>query len=466
MMSSKNDEDPFLQVQAEVLSALQATRPLFSSYLRIRSSASSASSPELIEARTELESTLQDLSTDLRDLVDSVKAVEHDPYKYGLEIDEVERRRRLVEEVGGEVEDMREELLKTVHDAQSKGKEKMGANGDALPHPSEFDDEEEGGDDYAAFEQERQMELVHEQDEALDGVFQTVGNLKQQAGDMGRELEEQAVILEDADNVADRVGGKLQNGIKKVGWVIKKNEVAVVERGVANMGPPALVALAIQITVKMSRKFMGIVRYGKVSISASVMEATSEADVGLEDSVDGQDLPSTWLFKHLSRTALIRKNEEQASHIMTPTATYAETLTVGWPTDTMLTSVITKVNTFGTVVTVVTTRTLNIPFAHLSAGTSLIAFPTGNVTVVHTFVEPGGSAGLSGGDVAGIAVGVALGVPLLGSACYIAYTWVMWWCERREAKKTALLMGESEKEGSVAESENEHGPEVVLVEKV
>ncbi|TKA80116.1 hypothetical protein B0A49_01362 [Cryomyces minteri] len=223
-MSSKNDEDPFLQVQAEVLSALQATRPLFSSYLRIRSSASSASSPELIEARTELESTLQDLSTDLRDLVDSVKAVEHDPYKYGLEIDEVERRRRLVEEVGGEVEDMREELLKTVHDAQSKGKGKMGANGDALPHPSEFDDEEEGGDDYAAFEQERQMELMHEQDEALDGVFQTVGNLKQQAGDMGRELEEQAVILEDVDNVADRVGGKLQNGIKKVGWVIKKNE--------------------------------------------------------------------------------------------------------------------------------------------------------------------------------------------------------------------------------------------------
>ncbi|TKA80117.1 hypothetical protein B0A49_01363 [Cryomyces minteri] len=220
------------------------------------------------------------------------------------------------------------------------------------------------------------------------------------------------------------------------------------------MGPLALVALAIQITVKMSRKFLGIVRYGKVSISAFVMEATSEADASLEDSVDGQDLPST---------CLIRKNEEYASRIMTPTATYTETVTVGWPTDTMLTSVITKVNTFGTVVT---TRTLDIPFTHLSAGTSLIAFPTVNVTVVHTFVEPGVSAGLSGGDVAGIALGIALGVPLLGSACYIAYTWVMWWCERREAKKTALLPEESEKEGSVAESENEHGPEVVPVEKV
>ena len=51
-----------------------------------------------------------------------------------------------------------------------------------------------------------------------------VGNLRQQADDMGRELEEQGDLLNDVDNVADRVQGKLQTGLKKVGWVIKKNE--------------------------------------------------------------------------------------------------------------------------------------------------------------------------------------------------------------------------------------------------
>lgn len=202
----------------DVLSALNTTRPLFASYLRIRSSAPSATSPELIEARHELEQTLQDLNSDLRDLVESVQAVEHDPYRFGLEIDEVERRRRLVKEVGDEVENMRDELLKTVHEAQNKGKGVM--NGDVLPDPDSFDDQ----DEYAAFEQERQLEMMHEQDEALDGVFKTVGNLRQQADDMGRELEEQGELLNDVDNVADRVGGKLQNGLKKVGWVIKKNE--------------------------------------------------------------------------------------------------------------------------------------------------------------------------------------------------------------------------------------------------
>jgi HPt (histidine-containing phosphotransfer) domain-containing protein len=205
---------------SDVLSALNTARPLFKSYLRIRSSASSANSPELREARSELEQTLQDLSQDLEDLVESVKAVEHDPYRFGLEIDEVERRRTLVKEVGNEIENMREELQQTVEHAKNKGK--TAANGDMLPDPDSFEDD----DNYAAFEQERQMEMMHEQDEALDGVFRTVGNLRQQADDMGRELEEQGEMLNDVDNVADRVGGKLQIGLKRVGDVIKKNEGA------------------------------------------------------------------------------------------------------------------------------------------------------------------------------------------------------------------------------------------------
>ena len=201
-----------------MLSALNTSRPQFKSYLRIRSSASSANSPELREARSELEQTLQDLTQDLEDLVESVKAVEHDPYRFGLEIDEVERRRRLVKDVGDEIANMREEMQETIENARNKGKGTV--NGDLLPDPDSFEEE----DNYAAFEQERQLEMMHDQDEQLDGVFRTVGNLRQQADDMGRELEEQGEMLNEVDTVADRVGGKLQTGIQKVGSVIRKNE--------------------------------------------------------------------------------------------------------------------------------------------------------------------------------------------------------------------------------------------------
>ncbi|MCJ1359220.1 MAG: hypothetical protein MMC33_009220 [Icmadophila ericetorum] len=217
-MASTSDEDPFIQVQADVLSTLETTRPLFNSYLRIRSIATSSSSPELAQARSELEEALQTLTTDLQDLVESVKAVEQDPFRYGLDIEEVGRRRRLVEEVGGEVEDMREELAKTVAGASSKA----GANG--LPPPSAYDNDSENGDGYEAWEQQRQVEIMHEQDEALDGVFQTVGNLRQQADVMGRELEEQAELIDEVDTLTDRLGGKLEGGMKKLGTIIRKNE--------------------------------------------------------------------------------------------------------------------------------------------------------------------------------------------------------------------------------------------------
>ena len=128
------------------------------------------------------------------------------------------RRRRLVEEVGGEIEDMREELVKAVSSAERKG----GALG--LPSPSAFEPETPDGDAYAAYEQQRQVEIMHEQDEALDGVFKTVGTLREQAHVMGRELEEQGEMLDEVDTLTDRLGGKLQGGMKRMTTIIRKNE--------------------------------------------------------------------------------------------------------------------------------------------------------------------------------------------------------------------------------------------------
>jgi methyl-accepting chemotaxis protein len=216
-------QDPFLSAQSDIQTLLAQTRPLLQSYLRIRSSASSASSPELIEARQELESTLQDLSADLQDLVDSVRAVEGDPQRFGLSYAEVNRRRKLVEDVGKDVEGMRREMNETVAETNRK-------RSASLVHPDSFGDAEDplaGGHDsgdYQEWEEQRQMEIMAEQDEALDGVFQTVGNLREQADTMGRELEEQAELLEETDTVAERVGDKLGKGMKSIRYVIERNE--------------------------------------------------------------------------------------------------------------------------------------------------------------------------------------------------------------------------------------------------
>ena len=153
-----------------------------------------------------------------------MRAIEQDPHRFGLELEEVQRRRKLVDDVGAEVEQMRQELQQAVSSAAVAAE---------LPTPTEFDtalDEEErqqqhrGNDFYASMEQQRQAELMQEQDEQLDGVFRTVGNLRQQANDMGRELEDQAIMLDEVDTLADRVGGKLQNGMARIRHIVRKNE--------------------------------------------------------------------------------------------------------------------------------------------------------------------------------------------------------------------------------------------------
>ena len=149
------------------------------------------------------------LAEDLSDLVASVKAVESNPAQYGLSNEEVTRRQRLVQEVGGEIEDMRDEINK-VRD---------------LPDPNSFAiSEGDDGDGYAEFEQQQQVQIMEEQDQHLDGVFQTVGNLRRQANDMGRELEEQHEMLEVVDDTVERVGGRLQNGMQKLQTIVRRNE--------------------------------------------------------------------------------------------------------------------------------------------------------------------------------------------------------------------------------------------------
>lgn len=183
--------------------------------MRIRSLSSTKSksgpSTELLQSRAEVTSNLETLTNDLADLLDAVFAVESDPYRFGLDVAEVQRRKAFVRDVTEEVESMRIELQSST-----------GGGGGGLPDPDSFHDEDE--DAYEAFEHQQQQTMMREQDEQLDGVFRSVGVLRGQAEDMGRELEEQGVMLDEVDTLADRVGGKLQVGTKKIAEVIRRNE--------------------------------------------------------------------------------------------------------------------------------------------------------------------------------------------------------------------------------------------------
>ncbi|RMZ76585.1 hypothetical protein DV737_g4763, partial [Chaetothyriales sp. CBS 132003] len=220
------DMDPPV-LRADVVSMLTETRTLFSSYLRIRSLATGkARSEELVQTRKDVEANLGALAADVQDLVGSIAAVERDPYAFGIDTAEVQRRRQFVRDVSDEVSAMQSELV------DGSGQSVAAAARGALPPPNAFDNDDDAAtaaadqdpDAYAAFEHQQQQTILAEQDQQLDGVYRSVGVLRGQAEDMGRELEEQGFLIDEVDTLADRVGGKLQAGVKKVGDVIRKNE--------------------------------------------------------------------------------------------------------------------------------------------------------------------------------------------------------------------------------------------------
>ena len=79
-------------------------------------------------------------------------------------------------------------------------------------------------DGYAEFEQQQQEAMMREQDGQLDDVFRTVSNLRRQADDMGRELEEQREMLVEVNVLTDRVGDRLQTGMQKLQYIVRRNE--------------------------------------------------------------------------------------------------------------------------------------------------------------------------------------------------------------------------------------------------
>ncbi|TGZ84221.1 SNARE domain-containing protein [Ascodesmis nigricans] len=218
-----SDSDPYHQFASDVSSLLSLTRTSFTSYLRIRSLVTSPTNPELLSSKSELLENLQTLTDDLTDLTAAVRAVEADPYRYGLDVSDVSKRRRFVEDATKEVESMKEELEKPVVplSAAARREDTVESQGRLV---TEDEDDERDEDAVARFEHQQQQELMRAQDESMARLQGTVSNLYDVSYEMNHELEVQKTMLDEVEEDVDRVEGKLKKGMKDLNTFIRKNE--------------------------------------------------------------------------------------------------------------------------------------------------------------------------------------------------------------------------------------------------
>ncbi|KAI9021702.1 t-SNARE [Phycomyces nitens] len=156
------EDDPFLIVKQQVSDALVNANTLYASWKRIQQTVSSPQNQELLWTADELNSSLEGIEQDLDDLEEAFAACQANPNQFNLTAAEMNNRRTFL--------------------------------------------------------------TNQEQDVHLDNMAGTLVNLRDIAGTMNREIDDQVVLLNDLGDDVERSEGKLKRAMRRVTTVLKQEE--------------------------------------------------------------------------------------------------------------------------------------------------------------------------------------------------------------------------------------------------
>ncbi|CAM6031775.1 unnamed protein product [Sphagnum compactum] len=270
-----NCDDPFFIVRDEVHKALNKTRGLYLRWQNISSdtitqnqSATSTSSKTETEADwigTELRNALRSIEWDLEDLEDTITIVERNPQKFKLDNRELFARRQFIDATRDEVKLMKErmsinrskDLDITARQPLLDGSPKVAITSSGTNHTSSNHSSginlissaaamaaRHSGAKYSKLENAPdspshyvdgpsnkflneqftvQSRMLAQQDEQLDVLSATAGQLKTVSRHIGNELDEQAVMLDEFGNELEMTDSRLDSTMKRVAKVLHLN---------------------------------------------------------------------------------------------------------------------------------------------------------------------------------------------------------------------------------------------------
>jgi len=269
-------EDPFFVVKDEVLKALLKTRDLFESWKMGEEGRDLRSAEEQEWSTTELRNSLRSIEWDLEDLDDTVQIVEKNPAKFRIDSSELLVRKSFIQQTRDEVNQMKERVstggtggtnptnriniessLDSVPLAASPsftnsssynqlqtGTGIVGGLGNTKysrlasetdsPTRQHLHNNNKGYGQFSntssgtasstaqliAQQQMQQEQLVAQQDNHLQIMSESVGNLRNVSGQIGNELDEQAVMLDEFGTEIENAESKLDATMRKMAKVL------------------------------------------------------------------------------------------------------------------------------------------------------------------------------------------------------------------------------------------------------
>ncbi|XP_053684198.1 syntaxin-6 isoform X2 [Sabethes cyaneus] len=273
-------EDPFFVVKDEVFKALNKTRGLYLRWRELNDAQSSDTTAEADWTTTELKNSLRSIEWDLEDLEDTISIVEKNPNKFKIDNKELSSRRHFIDATRNEVKSMKDRMsINRNRDRDITARQPLldnstnGSNGthigsgigchlnnnnlnltgtgkqlissagaamaasrhsgakysklennldDSPTHyaPSSSAVLDSGSSRFLEDTLVTQQRILATQDEQLDVISDSIGTLKTVSRQIGIELDEQAVMLDEFGNELEQTESKLDSTMKKMAKVL------------------------------------------------------------------------------------------------------------------------------------------------------------------------------------------------------------------------------------------------------
>lgn len=229
-------EDPFFVVKDEVCKALNKTRGLYQRWGELQEEGTIVTSKEQLDwTNTELRNALRSIEWDLEDLEETIGIVEKNPRKFKIDGGELAARRTFIEHTKEEVKSMKERLNLTKKDRDVTARQ--------IPEEVPVDDNSplkmpqvvtHGATRYSRLVNEaespnsefiertlaQQQMIMNQQDGQLDQIASSMGTLKNMSRQIGQEVDEQAVMLDDFGHEMENTQSKMENTLSKMAKVM------------------------------------------------------------------------------------------------------------------------------------------------------------------------------------------------------------------------------------------------------
>ncbi|XP_071544039.1 syntaxin-6 isoform X1 [Panulirus ornatus] len=221
----------------EVCKALNKTRGLYQRWGELQEEGTIVTSKEELDwTNTELRNALRSIEWDLEDLEETIGIVEKNPRKFKIDGGELATRRTFIEHTKDEVKSMKERLNFNKKDRDVTARQVPEAvapvdDNSPLKMPQVVT---HGATRYSRLVNEadspnsefiertlvQQEMIMNQQDEQLDQIASSMGTLKNMSRQIGQEVDEQAVMLDDFGHEMENTQSKMENTLSKMAKVM------------------------------------------------------------------------------------------------------------------------------------------------------------------------------------------------------------------------------------------------------